>query len=142
MVRRKEKYPEEVSTREISKRAIARARQTKCLNPHELLKYWANGIAIAGVSPDQDMQVQCAIAAAPYYASKLQSMEVKSETSIRAVISASPMSISDWSKQYLGEALPAVSLALDTPPIQVEATTNNIVTPASESDDAQDDNEF
>jgi hypothetical protein len=142
MVRRKEKYPEEVSTREISKRAIARARQTKCLNPHELLKYWANGIAIAGVSPDQDMQVQCAIAAAPYYASKLQSMEVKSETSIRAVISASPMSISDWSKQYLGEALPAVPLALDTPPIQVEATTNNIVTPASESDDAQDVDEF
>ena len=142
MVRRKEKYPEETSTREISKRAIQRARQTKCLNPHELLKYWANGIAIAGVSPDQDMQVQCAIAAAPYYASKLQSMEVKSETSIRAVISASPMTISDWSKQYLGEALPAVPLALDTPPIQVEATTNNIVTPASESDDAQDVDEF
>lgn len=142
MVRRKEKYPEEVSTREISKRAIARARATKCLNPHELLKYWANGISIAGVSPDQEMQVQCAIAAAPYYASKLQSMEVKSETSIRAVISASPMSISEWSKQYLGEALPTAPLAIDAPPIQVETSTNNIVSPATESVDAQDDDEF
>ena len=142
MVRRKEKYPEEVSTREISKRAIQRARATKCLNPHELLKYWANGISIAGVSPDQDMQVQCAIAAAPYYASKLQSMEVKSETSIRAVISASPMTISDWSRQYLGEALPSVPLALDAPPIEVEAHTNNIVSPPSESVDAQDEDEL
>jgi hypothetical protein len=88
------------------------------------------------------MQVQCAIAAAPYYASKLQSMEVKSETSIRAVISASPMTISDWSRQYLGEALPSAPLALDAPPVQVEASTNNIVSPASDTDKAQDDEEF
>ncbi len=142
MVRRRDKYPEETSTREISKRAIQRARATKCLNPHELLKYWANGISIAGVSPDEDMQVQCAIAAAPYYASKLQSMEVKSETSIRAVISASPMTISDWSRQYLGEALPSAPLALDTPPVQVEIATDNIVSPASESDDVKDVDEF
>jgi hypothetical protein len=142
MVRRKDKYPVETSTREISKRAIQRARQTKCLNPHELLKYWANGISIAGVSPNEDMQVQCAIAAAPYYASKLQSMEVKSETSIRAVISASPMSISDWSKQYLGEALPSAPLAIDAPPIQLETTTNNIVSLPSETVDAQEDDEF
>ncbi len=142
MVRRRDKYPVETSTREISKRAIQRARATKCLNPHELLKYWANGISIAGVSPNEDMQVQCAIAAAPYYASKLQSMEVKSETSIRAVISASPMSISDWSKQYLGEALPAVPLAIDAPPIQVEASTNNIVSPPSETVEAHDDDEL
>jgi hypothetical protein len=142
MVRRKDKYPEEVSTREISKRAIQRARATKCLHPHELLKYWANGISIAGVSPDQDMQVQCAIAAAPYYASKLQSMEVKSETSIRAVISASPMTISDWSKQYLGEALPSAPLALDAPPVQVEIATNNIVCPPSDTVDAHEDEEF
>jgi hypothetical protein len=142
MVRRKDKYPEEVNAREISKRAIQRARQTKCLNPHELLKYWANGISIAGVSPNEDMQVQCAIAAAPYYASKLQSMEVKSETSIRAVISASPMSISDWSKQYLGEALPSAPLAIDAPPIQLETTTNNIVSLPSETVDAQEDDEF
>lgn len=142
MVRRRDKYPEEVSAREISKRAIARARQTKCLNPHELLKYWANGISIAGVSPDEDMQVQCAIAAAPYFASKLQSMEVKNETSIRAVISASPMSISDWSKQYLGESLPTAPLALDTPPIQIETSTNNIVSPATDTVDAHDDEEF
>jgi hypothetical protein len=142
MVRRRDKYPVETSTREISKRAIQRARATKCLNPHELLKYWANGISIAGVSPNEDMQVQCAIAAAPYYASKLQSMEVKSETSIRAVISASPMSISDWSKQYLGEALPSAPLAIDAPPIQLETTTNNIVSLPSETVDAQEDDEF
>ncbi|NCX94512.1 MAG: hypothetical protein EBX40_07535 [Gammaproteobacteria bacterium] len=142
MVRRKDKYPEETSAREISKRAIQRARATKCLNPHELLKYWANGISIAGVSPDEDMQVQCAIAAAPYYASKLQSMEVKSETSIRAVISASPMTISDWSKQYLGEALPSAPLTLDAPPVEVEATTNNIVSAPPDTDKAQEDDEF
>jgi hypothetical protein len=142
MVRRREKYPEEVSTREISKRAIQRARATKCLNPHELLKYWANGISIAGVSPVQDMQVQCAIAAAPSYASKLQSMEVKSETSIRAVISASPMTISDWSRQYLGEALSSVPLAIEAPPIPVEASTDNIVSSPSDTDNAHDEDEL
>jgi hypothetical protein len=142
MVRRKDKYPEEVNAREISKRAIQRARQTKCLNPHELLKYWANGISIAGVSPDEDMQVQCAIAAAPYFASKLQSMEVKSETSIRAVISASPMTISDWSRQYLGEALPSVPLAIEAPPIPAQVCTDNIVTPASDTDNAHDEDEL
>ena len=122
MVRRKDKYQGE-SIKEISSRAVARARQTKCLHPHELLRYWANGVAIAGVSPDAEMQVQCAIAAAPYFAPKLQAIESKTETTVRAVIAASPVSVSDWVERY---SLP--SPAIEVPPLSHAVTEpDNIV---------------
>ena len=110
MVKRTDKYKPE-SVREISKRAVQRARQTTCLQPHELLRLWANGVAIAGVTPTPEMQVSAAIAAAPYYASKLQAIEVKSETTIRSVISASPVTVAEWASRYgidSGEALPTL----------------------------------
>ena len=116
MVKRTDKYKPE-SVREISKRAVARARQTTCLQPHELLRLWANGVAIAGVTPTPEMQVSAAIAAAPYYASKLQAIEVKSETTIRSVISASPVSVTEWASRYgidSGEALPALPSPSDS----------------------------
>lgn len=134
MVKRTDKYKAE-SVREISKRAVQRARQTTCLQPHELLRLWANGVAIAGVSPTPEMQVSAAIAAAPYYASKLQAIEVKNETTIRSVISASPITVADWAARYSidkGEAVPTLP-----PPSESVSATYNIVSPAlDESDDA------
>lgn len=141
MVKRSDKYKPE-SVREISKRAVQRARQTTCLQPHELLRLWANGVSIAGVTPTPDMQVSAAIAAAPYYASKLQAIEVKQETTIRSVISASPISVADWASRYgidSGEALPT----LPAPPSDSVTATYNIVSPhtdeAEDSDSAEDD---
>lgn len=139
MVKRKDKYKPE-SIRKISQRAINRARQTECVSPHELLRYWANGIEIAGVLPDPDMQVQCAIACAPYYASKLQAIEVKQETTIRSVISASPVTVAEWASRYAidkAEALPS----LPVPPSMAAIATDNIVSPSSleVDEDAGDD---
>lgn len=143
VVRRNEKYKPE-SVREISKRAVQRARQTTCLHPHELLKYWANGVAIAGVTPTPEMQVSAAIAAAPYFASKLQAIEVKSETTIRSVISASPMTVGEWAARYSiekAEALPS----LPAPPCDSVVGTDHIVYPAlaeSEDEHSEDDDEL
>lgn len=129
MVKRSDKYKPE-SVREISKRAVARARQVTCLQPHELLRLWANGVAIAGVTPTPEMQVSAAIAAAPYYASKLQAIEVKSETTIRSVISASPVTVAEWASRYgidSAEALPS----LPAPPCVSVSAIDHIVSPPS-----------
>lgn len=91
----------DVSARAISKRAIDRARKTVCLHPHELLKYWANGVSIGGLTPDPDQQLAAAIASAPYYAPKLANLEVRQETHIKAVISAAPMSKEAWLSKYV-----------------------------------------
>lgn len=132
MVKRKDKYKPE-TIREVSKRAIQRARQTNCLSPHELLRYWANGIAIAGVTPDAEMQVQCAIASAPYYAPKMQSIESKTETTVRAVIAATPLSSIDWVNRYAPTVESLPSQTLEVPPLPT-VSTNNIV---STEDDAE-----
>lgn len=91
----------DVSARAISKRAIERARKTLCLHPHELLKYWANGVSIGGLTPDPDQQLAAAIASAPYYAPKLANLEVRQETHVKAVISAAPMSKEAWLSKYV-----------------------------------------
>lgn len=91
----------DVSARALSKRAIDRARKTICLHPHELLKYWANGVSIGGLTPDPDQQLAAAIASAPYYAPKLANLEVRQETHVKAVISAAPMSKEAWLSKYV-----------------------------------------
>jgi hypothetical protein len=87
--------------REISKRAVERARATKCLKPHELLYYWANGVFIGGLQPDPDQQIAAAIAAAPYYAPKLANIELKAEHHVKAVIGAVPLTAEQWASKYL-----------------------------------------
>lgn len=135
MVKRHEKYKPE-SIREISKRAVQRARQTSCLHPHELLKLWANGVAIAGVTPTPEMQVSAAIAAAPYFASKLQAIEVKQETTIRSVISASPITVGEWASRYSIDKVEAMP-SLPAPPCESVSAIDHIVSPAlDESEDA------
>ena len=91
----------DVSAKAISKRAIDRARKTVCLHPHELLRYWANGVSIGGLTPDPDQQLAAAIASAPYYAPKLANLEVRQETHVKAVISAAPMSKEAWLSKYV-----------------------------------------
>ena len=95
------KYRVDKEARLISKRAIERARRTECISPAELLRYWANGVAIAGVTPTAEMQLAAAIAGAPYYTAKLASLEVKSESTVRAVISAAPMTKEAWLSKYV-----------------------------------------
>ena len=136
MVKRSDKYKPE-SVREISKRAVQRARQVTCLQPHELLRLWANGVSIAGVTPTPEMQVSAAIAAAPYYASKLQAIEVKQETTIRSVISASPVTVAEWVSRYgidKGEDLPS----LPAPPCESGTHTDNTVSPPHTEDEDSD----
>ena len=91
----------DVSAKAISKRAVDRARKTICLHPHELLRYWANGVSIGGLTPDPDQQLAAAIASAPYYAPKLANLEVRQETHVKAVISAAPMSKEAWLSKYV-----------------------------------------
>lgn len=117
-------FPSDVSARAISKRAIERARATQCLHPHELLRYWANGVSIGGLTPDPDQQLAAAIASAPYYAPKLANIEVRQETHVRAVISAQPMTIGAWSAKYIAPAPSLLHENLNTNSVQLVDNTN------------------
>ena len=110
--------------REISKRAVERARATKCLKPHELLYYWANGVFIGGLQPDPDQQIAAAIAAAPYYAPKLANIELKAEHHIKAVIGAVPLTAGEWAAKYLpGQGSNLLHQNNNTQPLTIEANS-------------------
>lgn len=88
----------------ITQQALAAARRTDKLLPHELLLLWANGCSVAGLTPDPAQQIYAAVAAAPYYAPKLAAMELKQDVQVRAVISASPLTPNQWARKYIDTA--------------------------------------
>lgn len=87
--------------------------------PHELLWIWANGVECAGLKPTPEQQIYSAVAAAPYYAPKLANVEVKTDSTVRAVISAAPLTANQWASKYLGdgEGKPASIEVKPTPTI-------------------------
>ena len=97
------------SPRALSELARERIRNTACLQPHELLYYWANGISVAGLTPDPAQQIYCAVAAANYYAPKLSNVEIKQDVRVKAVISAAPMNQQQWARKYLNQQPNTVS---------------------------------
>lgn len=117
------------SPRALSELARERIRNTACLQPHELLYYWANGISVAGLTPDPAQQIYCAVAAANYYAPKLSNIEIKQDVRVKAVISAAPMNQQQWAKKYLNQQPSTVS-----PPLpDVVPTVAYEVTPSDSS---------
>jgi len=91
--------PEQITA--LSRATIRQLAAMHKLLPHELLLYWANGITVAGFTPNQSQQLAAAMAAAPYYAPKLANIEVKQDVRMRAVISAEPMDQATWENKYL-----------------------------------------
>lgn len=123
------------SPRALSELARERIRNTACLQPHELLYYWSNGISVAGLTPDPAQQIYCAVAAANYYAPKLSNVEIKTDVRVRAVISAAPMTQQQWSQKYLNQQsntvappLPGVapSVTYEVTPTDPSLVTQNI----------------
>jgi hypothetical protein len=109
--------------KKISKAAMKRIRNTVVFQPHELLRYWANGIEVAGFKPDPDQQIAAAIAAAPYYQPKLANVEIKSETHIKAVIAAQPLSVDQWAAKYLpGQSTSLLHQNKNTQSLTIDAT--------------------
>jgi hypothetical protein len=110
--------------KKISKAAMKRIRNTVVFQPHELLRYWANGIEVAGFKPDADQQIAAAIAAAPYYQPKLANVEVRAEHHVKAVIAAQPLSVDQWAAKYLsGQATSLLHQNNNTQPLTIEANS-------------------
>jgi hypothetical protein len=108
--------------KKVSQAAMKRIRNTVVFQPHELLRFWANGIEVAGFKPDADQQIAAAIAAAPYYQPKLANVEIKSETHIKAVIAAQPLSVDQWAAKYLsGQGTNLVHQNNNTQPLTIDA---------------------
>lgn len=91
--------PKQISA--LSKQKIRSLAAMEKMLPHELLLYWANGISVAGFTPNQAQQLAAAMAAAPYYAPKLANIEMKQDVRVKAVIAARSMTAEEWSKEYL-----------------------------------------
>jgi hypothetical protein len=70
------------------------------LKPHELLWLWSNGIKAAGIVPDPTQRIHCAIAAANYFAPKYSNIEIKQDIEVKSVISAKPLSNTEWIAKY------------------------------------------
>lgn len=148
------------SPRALSELAREKIRNTACLQPHELLYYWANGISVAGLTPDPAQQIYCAVAAANYYAPKLSNVEIKQDVRVKAVISAAPMTQHQWASKYLNQQSNTVSpplpdvvptVAYEVTPTDPSLVTQNInsgevtgdqsTTRSIESDQSTDNND-
>lgn len=106
-----------------------------CVQPHILLKLWANGKEAAGITPNPAQQLACSIAAANYFAPKLQAIETKTEVTHKAVISARPVTVEEWSARYSPtqitdnrtyQQLPAT---VDAEAVEVSGTGHHPLTP-------------
>lgn len=79
--------------------AVTKAKATGDL-PHEFLLKIVRGEAIDGLSPSIEQRIHAAIAAAPYFAPKLATIEQKIESDVRAVVSSRPMTTDEWMERY------------------------------------------
>lgn len=83
----------------ISADAIEKAKATGEL-PHEFLLRISRGGDVDGTIPDFDQRTAAAIAAAPYFAPKLASVEQKHSGEIKNILSSEPLSPDDWDRKY------------------------------------------
>ncbi len=82
------------ATNKLISEAIEKAKETGLL-PHEYLL-----TIVQDESEERAVRIQAAVAAAPYYAPKLASIEQKSELKFNPVINGQAMTLEEWSKQY------------------------------------------